>query len=211
MISKCCTKCDSHSVGKIKSAQQMVLEQLDDWRKVNLTSIPTIMGYIVLFISPNSLSHMLNARACVCVCFLHMKWRFCNWFMFGCSVSPSLWAGFLRPWQAGSCSLGALHRPLALASLAAELGLQAPGLQWLQRVAAGAVAFRLRRVGFVVTHRIRFSAACGHVLDQGSNPSVSPALAGRLLSTLPPGKSNTRLFKALLEMIKNSSQPLLSA
>ena len=31
MISKCCTKCDSHSVGKIKSAQQMVLEQLDDY------------------------------------------------------------------------------------------------------------------------------------------------------------------------------------
>ena len=31
MISKCFTKYDSHSAGKIKSVQQMVLEQLDDY------------------------------------------------------------------------------------------------------------------------------------------------------------------------------------
>ena len=74
------------------------------------------------------------------------------------------------------------------------------------------VARGLRHVGLaVVTHRISCSAACGSFLDQGSNPSMSPALAGRFLSTVPPGKSNTQFFKALLEMIMNSSQTLLLA
>ena len=40
----------------------------------------------------------------------------------------------------------------------------------------------------VVTHRLSSSKACRIFPDQGSNP-VSPALAGRFLTTRPPGKS----------------------
>ena len=39
----------------------------------------------------------------------------------------------------------------------------------------------------VVAHGLSCSAACGILPDQGSNP-FSPALAGRLSTTVPPGK-----------------------
>ena len=50
---------------------------------------------------------------------------------------------------------------IAVASLFAEHGLQAHGLQQLWRQSAGAV---------VVAHGLSCSAACGIFLDQGSNP-----------------------------------------
>ena len=45
----------------------------------------------------------------------------------------------------------------------------------------------LEHSSVVVAHRLSCSVACGIFLDQGSNP-VSPALAGRSLTTVPPGK-----------------------
>ena len=48
------------------------------WRKVNLISTPTSMGYTVLFNSQNSLSHMLNVHVCVCVFLVHEVIIFCN-------------------------------------------------------------------------------------------------------------------------------------
>ena len=51
-----------------------------------------------------------------------------------------------------------------------------------------------RRAGsVVVAHGRSCSAACGIFPDQGSNP-VSPALAGRLSTTAPPGKPPILLF-----------------
>ena len=44
------------------------------------------------------------------------------------------------------------------------------------------------RASVVVTRRLSSSKACRVFPDQGSNP-VSPALAGRFLTTRPPGKS----------------------
>ena len=59
----------------------------------------------------------------------------------------------------------------ALASLVAERGLQ-----------GGASA--------LAAHGLSCSAACGVFRDQGSNP----ALAGRFLTTGPPGKSQNEMF-----------------
>ena len=62
---------------------------------------------------------------------------------------------------------------IAVASLAVEHGLQVYSLQQLRRM--GSV---------VVAHGLSCPAACGILLDQGSNSS--PALAGRFLTTGPP-------------------------
>ena len=67
---------------------------------------------------------------------------------------------------------------VAAASLIAEHGL------W----STGSVA---------VVHRFSCSMACGIFPDQGSNPSVSPALVGGFFTTEPPGKP---LFSFLLEV-----------
>ena len=59
---------------------------------------------------------------------------------------------------------------------------------------AGASAFsahRLQSVGSVIlVHWLSCSAACRIFPDQGLNP-LSPALAGRLISIAPPGKSQS--------------------
>ena len=67
---------------------------------------------------------------------------------------------------------------------------------WISEVAA----HRLWSVdSVVVAYELSCSVACGIFLDQGLNPYiVSLTLAGRLLSTVPPGKSNNRV--ALKEM-----------
>ena len=52
-----------------------------------------------------------------------------------------------------------------------------------------------RRAGSaVVAHGLSCPAACGIFPDQGSN-TVSPALAGRFLTTAPPGKPELDAFK----------------
>ena len=67
---------------------------------------------------------------------------------------------------------------------------------WISEVAA----HRLWSVdSVVVAYELSCSVACGIFLDQGLNPYiVSLTLAGRLLSTVPPGESNNRV--ALKEM-----------
>ena len=46
----------------------------------------------------------------------------------------------------------------------------------------------------VAAHGLSCSAACGILLDQGSNPSMSLPLAGRLFATEPPGKPHVFHF-----------------
>ena len=57
----------------------------------------------------------------------------------------------------------------------------------------------LGRVGSVVAARgLICPAACGILVpDQGSNPRLSPALEGRLLTTGPPGKSLIYIYMIL--------------
>ena len=64
-----------------------------------------------------------------------------------------------------------------MASLVAEHGLQALGLQELQHVGSA-----------VVTHGFSCPTACGILPRPGMEP-VSPALADRFLAPGPPGKS----------------------
>ena len=65
-----------------------------------------------------------------------------------------------------------VHGPLiAVASLAAEHGLQVHGPQKLQHTGSAVVAQGLQGTGpVVVAHGLSCSAACGIFLDQGSNP-----------------------------------------
>ena len=58
--------------------------------------------------------------------------------------------------------------------------------------ALGAQAQELWRMDLVA---LSCSAACGIFPDQGSNPFVSPALAGVFLTTVPPGKSYVTVFE----------------
>ena len=59
---------------------------------------------------------------------------------------------------------------IAVASLVAEHGLYAHGLQQLQHAGSVVVARGLQSTGsVVVAHRLSCSAACGIFLDQGSN------------------------------------------
>ena len=61
---------------------------------------------------------------------------------------------------------------IVVASLVAEHGLQACGLQQLWRTGSVVVARGLQSTGsVVVAHRLSCSTACGIFLDQGSNPS----------------------------------------
>ena len=56
-------------------------------------------------------------------------------------------------------------------------------------------------VSVVVAHGLSCPKACGIFLDQGLNPSLFPALAGRLLTTGPPDKSSPHFQSAPLEMM----------
>ena len=66
----------------------------------------------------------------------------------------------------------AVHRLLpVVASLVAEHGLQACGLQQLQHAGSVVVACGLQSAGsVVVAQRLSCSATCGIFLDEGSNP-----------------------------------------
>ena len=78
---------------------------------------------------------------------------------------------------------------IAVASLVAEYGLQARGLQQLWHVGSVVVARGLQSTGtVVVVHGLSCSVACGIFPEPGLEP-MSPALAGRFLTTAPPGKS----------------------
>ena len=67
-------------------------------------------------------------------------------------------------------------------------------VQELQRVGSECMGFSSGGTGSVgVVHGLICSAACRIFLDQASNP---PALAGRFLSTVLPGKSRYLIFEA---------------
>ena len=87
---------------------------------------------------------------------------------------------------------------------------------WLRWVFVAVRGLLIVMVSLVVAHGFRCSAACGIFPDQGSNP-WSPALAGRFLTTAPPGKSkgtfnttSSSLSQTLLFFISVSLQPSLS-
>ena len=80
---------------------------------------------------------------------------------------------------------------IAVASLIAEHGLQEHGLQQLWHAASVAVARGLQSTGSViVAHRLSCSATGMWDLPRPGLKPVSPALAGRFLTTPPPGKSH---------------------
>ena len=100
-----------------------------------------------------------------------------------------------RAWAFSSCGekgllFVAVHGLLiAVASLVVEHGLQAHGFQQLWHVGSVVVAHRLQSAGsVVVAHGLSCSVARGIFPGLGLEP-MSPALAGRSLTTVPPGKS----------------------
>ena len=99
-------------------------------------------------------------------------------------------------WAFSSCSkwgllFVALHGLLiAVASLVAEHGLQASGLQQLQHTVSVVVARGLSSYGA----RAQLLQGMWYLPGPGLEP-VSPALAGRFLTTAPPGKSQDSHFK----------------
>ena len=95
--------------------------------------------------------------------------KFIYLFIYGCVGSLLLRAGSLWLWRAG-----ATLRCGARAS-------QCSGFSCCGARALGAWA------SVVVAHGLSCSAACGNVPGPGLEP-VSPALAGRFLTTAPPGK-----------------------
>ena len=77
---------------------------------------------------------------------------------------------------------------VALFGLAAVSGGFSCGAQALGPWVSVVLSLGLQSTGSAVAvHRLSCSMACGVFLDQGLN--VSPALAGRFLSTAPSGKS----------------------
>ena len=98
-------------------------------------------------------------------------------------------------WAFSSCGERGLlfikvHRLLiVVAPLVAEHGPQARRLQQLWHVRSLVVSCRLQSAGSVVVAQgLSCSAACGNPPGPGLEPE-SPELAGRFLTTVPPGKS----------------------
>ena len=58
-------------------------------------------------------------------------------------------------------------------------------------------------VSVVVAHRLNYSATCGILPDQGSNPC--PLSAGGFLSTVSPGKYDNYIFFIHYKISQNSS------
>ena len=88
--------------------------------------------------------------------------------------------GLLALWCAGF--------PLRWFLLLQIVGSWACRLPWLQHMGSVVVAPRFQSTGsLAVGQGLSCSATFGVFLDQGANP-MSPALAGRLFTTEPPGK-----------------------
>ena len=83
-----------------------------------------------------------------------------------------------------------VHRLLiAMASLAVEFRLSSCSVQALEIVGSVVVVHGLYSTDSVaVVYQLSCSRAREIFPDQGSNPET-PALAGRIISTVPPGKS----------------------
>ena len=59
----------------------------------------------------------------------------------------------------------------------------------------------------VVAHRLSCPAACGTLVPQPGLEPVYPALAGRFLTTGPPGKSLWSVFYQCLALMNDSCWP----
>ena len=143
-----------------------------------------------------------------------------NFIFFGCVGSSLLYAGFLQLRRAGAtlrCGAWASHcggfsccRARALGAWAQQLWLAGSRAQARQLWHAGSVvaARGLQSAGsVVVAHGLSSCGARAQLLHglwdlpgPGIEP-VSPALAGRFLSTAPPGKSQCDI--SYLKKVKN--------
>ena len=125
---------------------------------------------------------------CLFVCFLNKFIYLLIYLIFGCFGSSLLHAGFLQLLRGGLLFV-AVHRLLiAVASLVAEHGLQAHGLQQLWHMGFSSCGSQ------ALEHRLSSCGTWAQLLHgmwdlpgPGLKP-VSPALAGRFLTTAPPGK-----------------------
>ena len=125
---------------------------------------------------------------------------FCNYlFIFDCSKSFLLGVDFASLWQTGA-ALGCDARASCCGGFSGYRA-RAAGAWASAVVQAGSAVVACGLWGMwasvVVAQGLSYSAACGIFLDQGSN--LCPlALAGRLLSTAPPGKSTRNFFLTTL-------------
>ena len=102
-------------------------------------------------------------------------------FIFSCVGSSLLHAGFLQLRQAGLFFVVVRGLLIAVASLVAEHGLQAHGLQQLWLSGSVVVAHGLQSAhSVVVGHGLSCSVACGIFLVQGSNPC--PCIGRQILN-----------------------------
>ena len=107
---------------------------------------------------------------------------------------------------------------IAVASLIAEHRLQAHRLQQLQHVGSAVGACRLSSYGSqALEHRLSSCGTRAQLLGSmwdlprpGIKP-MSPALAGRFLTTVPTAKSWDRLFEREFDSMKFSSMKILNA
>ena len=125
---------------------------------------------------------------------------FCNYlFIFDCSESFLLGVDSASLWQTGA-ALGCGARASCCGGFSGYRA-RAAGAWASAVVQAGSAVVACGLWGMwasvVVAQGHSYSAACGIFLDQGSN--LCPlALAGRLLSTAPPGKSTRNFFLTTL-------------
>ena len=105
-------------------------------------------------------------------------------------------------WVFSGCEQGLLSMEVHgfLIVVASPVAEHRPQSRWVSGVwhAGSAVAAQgLQNTGSViVAHGLSCSTVWGNLLEQGIRP-VSPALAGRVLSTVPPGKSYSIVPKLL--------------
>ena len=127
------------------------------------------------------------------ICFFNKLILFIYIFLTALGLRCCMWA-FSSCGELGLLFVAVYRLLIVVASLVAEHGLQAHGLQQLWYVGSVVVACKLQSAGsVVVAHRLSCSEACGIFPDQGSNP-CPPALADGSLTTAPPGKSLLSYF-----------------
>ena len=92
---------------------------------------------------------------------------------------------------------------IVVASLLQSMEPRTCELKWLWLVGSEVAACRLQSTDSVaVAPRLRFSTACGIFPGQGSN--LSPALAGGIFTTEPPGKLHLKILNFFYTFPSNS-------
>ena len=137
------------------------------------------------------LSVWLLLHSIVSVHFVHVvTWQqlifLKKFFLFGCTGSSLLCGLFSRCGEWGSCLVACRVRASHCGGFSSSAGCRVCRLQWLWLVGSRAQAQQLWRTGLVAPWRVGSS--------QTRTKPMSPAWAGRFLSTVPPEKSQTLLF-----------------